>query len=159
MCMWAHAHMQAHTHTHLGEHIHHQSFGNLGNQGEKWKLLLFLCHVMPIIHQLFGLFQARLTKEHRWGSALLSRNHSLEEEFERAKAAVEVTHNSISSFWKWHSRNSNYREMQIKWNRRHAENMRMVVETRVWPEDLWFPTSVSVCLLFDLFCGQLGMPV
>ncbi|ERE87852.1 PEX5-related protein isoform 1 [Cricetulus griseus] len=33
--------------------------------------------------------QARLTKEHRWGSALLSRNHSLEEEFERAKAAVE----------------------------------------------------------------------
>uniref|UniRef100_A0A8P0NZG8 Peroxisomal biosis factor 5 like n=1 Tax=Canis lupus familiaris TaxID=9615 RepID=A0A8P0NZG8_CANLF len=35
--------------------------------------------------------QARLTKEQRWGSALLSRNHSLEEEFERAKAAVEVT--------------------------------------------------------------------
>ncbi|CAH6789205.1 Pex5l [Phodopus roborovskii] len=34
--------------------------------------------------------QARLTKEHRWGSALLSRNHSLEEEFERAKAAVEA---------------------------------------------------------------------
>nr|XP_020755098.1 PEX5-related protein-like [Odocoileus virginianus texanus] len=33
--------------------------------------------------------QARLTKEQRWGSALLSRNHSLEEEFERAKAAVE----------------------------------------------------------------------
>lgn len=40
---------------------------------------------------MFGLFQARLTKEQRWGSALLSRNHSLEEEFERAKAAVEVT--------------------------------------------------------------------
>lgn len=39
---------------------------------------------------MFGLFQARLTKEQRWGSALLSRNHSLEEEFERAKAAVEV---------------------------------------------------------------------
>ena len=38
---------------------------------------------------VFGLFQARLTKEQRWGSALLSRNHSLEEEFERAKAAVE----------------------------------------------------------------------
>ncbi|XP_038318829.1 PEX5-related protein isoform X20 [Canis lupus familiaris] len=34
--------------------------------------------------------QARLTKEQRWGSALLSRNHSLEEEFERAKAAVEL---------------------------------------------------------------------
>lgn len=46
---------------------------------------------MPMICHLFGLFQARLTKEHRWGSALLSRNHSLEEEFERAKAAVEVT--------------------------------------------------------------------
>lgn len=39
---------------------------------------------------MFGLFQARLTKDQRWGSALLSRNHSLEEEFERAKAAVEV---------------------------------------------------------------------
>lgn len=45
----------------------------------------------PITHHRFGSFQARLTKEHRWGSALLSRNHSLEEEFERAKAAVEVT--------------------------------------------------------------------
>ncbi|KAM6921311.1 PEX5-related protein isoform 4-T4 [Xenentodon cancila] len=33
--------------------------------------------------------QARLTKEQRWGSALLSRHQSLEEEFERAKAAVE----------------------------------------------------------------------
>lgn len=44
-----------------------------------------------IVTPVFGSFQARLTKEHRWGSALLSRNHSLEEEFERAKAAVEVT--------------------------------------------------------------------
>ncbi|XP_077573367.1 PEX5-related protein isoform X5 [Stigmatopora nigra] len=33
--------------------------------------------------------QARLTKDQRWGSALLSRHQSLEEEFERAKAAVE----------------------------------------------------------------------
>ncbi|XP_051482620.1 PEX5-related protein isoform X4 [Apus apus] len=33
--------------------------------------------------------QARSTKEQRWGGPLLSRNHSLEEEFERAKAAVE----------------------------------------------------------------------
>ncbi|XP_061594340.1 PEX5-related protein isoform X5 [Cololabis saira] len=32
---------------------------------------------------------ARLSKEQRWGSALLSRHQSLEEEFERAKAAVE----------------------------------------------------------------------
>ncbi|XP_061540207.1 PEX5-related protein isoform X4 [Phycodurus eques] len=32
---------------------------------------------------------ARLTKDQRWGSALLSRHQSLEEEFERAKAAVE----------------------------------------------------------------------
>lgn len=30
-----------------------------------------------------------MTKEQRW-ERLLSRNHSLEEEFERAKAAVEV---------------------------------------------------------------------
>uniref|UniRef100_A0A3P8W4F6 Peroxisomal biosis factor 5 like n=1 Tax=Cynoglossus semilaevis TaxID=244447 RepID=A0A3P8W4F6_CYNSE len=35
-------------------------------------------------------FLARLTKEQRWGSALLSRHQSLEEEFERAKAAVEA---------------------------------------------------------------------
>ncbi|XP_065811934.1 PEX5-related protein isoform X5 [Labrus bergylta] len=34
--------------------------------------------------------QARLNKEQRLGSALLSRNQSLEEEFERAKAAVEA---------------------------------------------------------------------
>lgn len=32
-----------------------------------------------------------LNKEQRWGSALLSRHQSLEEEFERAKAAVEVS--------------------------------------------------------------------
>uniref|UniRef100_A0A672M704 PEX5-related protein n=1 Tax=Sinocyclocheilus grahami TaxID=75366 RepID=A0A672M704_SINGR len=33
--------------------------------------------------------QGRLSKDQRWGSTLLSRNQSLEEEFERAKAAVE----------------------------------------------------------------------
>lgn len=32
-----------------------------------------------------------LNKEQRWGNALLSRHQSLEEEFERAKAAVEVS--------------------------------------------------------------------
>ena len=54
--------------------------------------------------------QARLTKEQRWGSALLSRNHSLEEEFERAKAAVEVAFwfiFSVSCFWEWNSKKSN----------------------------------------------------
>ncbi|KAJ8418923.1 hypothetical protein AAFF_G00004220 [Aldrovandia affinis] len=37
----------------------------------------------------------RLGKDQRWGGALLSRNQSLEEEFERAKAAVEVS----TEFW------------------------------------------------------------
>lgn len=43
--------------------------------------------------------QARLTKDQRWGSTLLSRHQSLEEEFERAKAAVEVSGGQLSKPW------------------------------------------------------------
>uniref|UniRef100_A0A3B3C430 PEX5-related protein n=1 Tax=Oryzias melastigma TaxID=30732 RepID=A0A3B3C430_ORYME len=68
--------------------------------------------------------QARLTKEHRWGSTLLSRHQSLEEEFERAKAAVE----SDTEFWD---------KMQAEWEELARRNW--LTEN----EQAQIPSSVS----------------
>ncbi|XP_031162937.1 PEX5-related protein isoform X1 [Sander lucioperca] len=67
---------------------------------------------------------ARLSKEQRWGSALLSRHQSLEEEFERAKAAVE----SDTEFWD---------KMQAEWEELARRNW--LTEN----EQAQIPSSVS----------------
>ncbi|XP_044056015.1 PEX5-related protein isoform X2 [Siniperca chuatsi] len=68
--------------------------------------------------------QARLSKEQRWGSTLLSRHQSLEEEFERAKAAVE----SDTEFWD---------KMQAEWEELARRNW--LTEN----EQAQIPSSVS----------------
>ncbi|XP_072295165.1 PEX5-related protein isoform X2 [Eucyclogobius newberryi] len=68
--------------------------------------------------------QNRLSKEQRWSSAHLSRNQSLEEEFERAKAAVE----SDTEFWD---------KMQAEWEELARRNW--LTEN----EQTQIPSSVS----------------
>ncbi|XP_062853338.1 PEX5-related protein [Trichomycterus rosablanca] len=66
----------------------------------------------------------RLSKDQRWGGGLLSRNQSLEEEFERAKAAVE----SDTEFWD---------KMQAEWEELARRNW--LTEN----EQAQIPTSIS----------------
>lgn len=57
----------------------------------KWISVCAYMYMLWSLRACVCVWQARLSKEQRWGSALLSRHQSLEEEFERAKAAVEVS--------------------------------------------------------------------
>uniref|UniRef100_A0A8C3AZW2 PEX5-related protein n=1 Tax=Cyclopterus lumpus TaxID=8103 RepID=A0A8C3AZW2_CYCLU len=81
-------------------------------------------HVCVCVCVCVRVSQARLAKEQRWGSALLSRHQSLEEEFERAKAAVE----SDTEFWD---------KMQAEWEELARRNW--LTEN----EQAQIPSSVS----------------
>lgn len=107
-------------------------------------------------------FQARLTKEQRWGSALLSRNHSLEEEFERAKAAVEVAFlvcSSVSCFWEWNWKKIKFQEDMYEVGLcRHEITMTMIVRMRlVTLEFVASQLGWLTCHHLCQFCGGLAV--
>ncbi|TKS74647.1 PEX5-related protein PEX2-related protein PEX5-like protein [Collichthys lucidus] len=88
--------------------------------------------------------QARLSKEQRWGSALLSRHQSLEEEFERAKAAVE----SDTEFWD---------KMQAEWEELARRNWLTENEQTQIPSSVSPHEKVTIIKMLQSACAEIRL--